>query len=453
VKKVLFITYPFPPLGAAGAIRPFRFVKYLPEYSWEPIVLTVKEGKGAPRDEGLLEEIPSHIKIARTRTFDPYLAWQHRRKEDSEKNLKKTASLPAHASQRSSFWKMPLLKMKSFASALVNTPDHQVFWFPFALLAALRIIRKEGAQAVITTSPPHSEHFVGLAIRKLVKIPWVADFRDPWYENIQFWKGKTKLQKGLEHSMEKMIVKNADKVIANTETNRISLLKRYPGQDPEKFICIPNGFEKLDGDKRICFRKFTITHTGILYPDLEPYFFLTGIREWILSHPEGFRDTVQVLLLGENNEKTARVIRKLDLDDLVEIRPRVPHREALQIARSSDLLLVCLGFEPHNPGWVPMKFYDYLGCGRPVLGFLPEGEAARIIRETGAGYAICEPDVEATTRVLDLHYEMKTKGEVKSGLKRNEQAINRFNVRGLTEQLARELSSLTETDLGERGGD
>ncbi|RLB93801.1 MAG: hypothetical protein DRH50_07355 [Deltaproteobacteria bacterium] len=254
-------------------------------------------------------------------------------------------------------------------------------------------------------------------------------------------------QKRVEKKLERLIVENADAVIANTKTNMDMLIKRYPYLSQDKFITIRNGFEDISSTGRErSFNKFTITHTGIFYPMVNPYFFFEALREWLSSKGENTRRNTRVLLVGETKEgETKDVIKSLQLEDVVKFVPRLPHRKALSIARMSDLLLVSLGFDSRNAGWVPMKVYDYLGCKRPILAFLPEGEAAALIRKAKAGSVITSPDFKTTQKVLDTTYDKKLNhGRSLRNFDPETNEIDLFNVKNLTFKLASVLQSITK---------
>jgi len=179
---------------------------------------------------------------------------------------------------------------------------------------------------------------------------------------------------------------------------------------------------------------------------VNPYFFFEALREWLSSKGENTRRNTRVLLVGETKEgETKDVIKSLQLEDVVKFVPRLPHRKALSIARMSDLLLVSLGFDSRNAGWVPMKVYDYLGCKRPILAFLPEGEAAALIRKAKAGSVITSPDFKTTQKVLDTTYDKKLNhGRSLCNFDPETNEIDLFNVKNLTFKLASVLQSITK---------
>jgi hypothetical protein len=194
---------------------------------------------------------------------------------------------------KNNYFKILLNKIKNIVYTVLTTPDHQVFWFPFAFKKAASIIIKEKIKIIITTSPPNSGHLIGLALKKIFRIPWIADFRDPWVDNFKIRK-MSSTQKWIESKMEKWIMENADQVIANTDINRQRLIERYNYIDSSRFGTIHNGFEETSLNKKRIFNKFTISHTGLLYPSINPYYFIKPMKIWLNSFGENAKSCASV---------------------------------------------------------------------------------------------------------------------------------------------------------------
>ena len=441
------ISYPFPPLGVAGSIRPYRFVKYLPNFSWEPIVLTINERNDVPKDYSLLQRLSKNVRVVRARYFDPLLVIQSCRNyiqkidNDSVERIARNDVSGELRKRRSYFFSK---NVKKFLLSLITTPDHQVFWLPFALVKSASLINKNSIKAIMSTSPPHSSHLIALILKMMCNIPWIADFRDPWVENFKLRNGLLTWQKRVERLLEKLVMDHADIIIANTEKNRKNLIKRYSNLNAKKFITIHNGFERYDINKKLNFNKFTITHTGIFYQIVKPYFFFEALAKWLSTKDNKFKSKVQVLLVGEEaNGATEDVIKKNGLGEVVRFIDRLPQKYAFEIACSSDMLLVSLGFNQENNGWVPMKLYDYLHCGRPILSFLPDGEAAQIVRSTKTGYVINSPDLERTIKILENEFQNKFSiGRKEYRLEPDYNEINLYEVEYLTGRLAKILKRI-----------
>jgi glycosyltransferase involved in cell wall biosynthesis len=406
-RTVLFVSYAFPPLGAAGSLRPLRFAKYLPQSGWEPLILTIKERPdNVYQDYSLLDELPDGIRIIRTSIFDPFLLW-----ERGGVAARRTASniqsqiRPKAESYRPTFFYKYAKILDNLVRQILSTPDHQVSWVPFAVLRSIRLFRNQKIDLVLTTSPPHSAHFVGLILKGIYKVPWIADFRDPWMERLDLKEVVFPFTHRIERVCERCVISAADKVIVNTDTNRDSILLRYASQNPDKFVTVHNGYDAAANiGTGTTYTKFTITHTGTFYPKPEQFFFFCAFERWLKTLEPAARANIQILFVGDDNEVIRKLIDTLGLSDVFLFLPRVDHPKALEITCASDLLLVCLGIDEKNAGWVPIKIYDYLLCNRPILGLLPEGEAARIIRDTRAGYVVTNENYAEVGRILDVEY-------------------------------------------------
>jgi glycosyltransferase involved in cell wall biosynthesis len=285
-----------------------------------------------------------------------------------------------------------------------------------------------------------------MILKNMFSIPWIADFRDPWSDNFHLREQMLPWQKTVEGLLETKIIRTADRIIANTNLNRMRLIKRYPHIDEKKVVAIHNGFEpSLPNNNPLVFNKFTIVHTGIFYPQVKPYFFFHALHKWLKMSDYRARRRTRVLLIGEESAETKDIIAHLGLGDVVKFVRRVTHRKAMTIARASDILLVSLGFDTQNAGWVPMKIYDYLVCGRPILAFLPPGEASQIIQDTKTGYVVHSEDVNGTVEILQRAYEHKFTTSIHNfGFQPNSEKINLYNASYLTGKLASLMNELTK---------
>lgn len=444
MKKVLLITYPFPPLGVAGSLRPFRFAKNLIYYGWLPIVITIKEREDLYKDRSLLSELPLEVIIHRTSTFDPYLLYYTNRAYRN-KNINSEKTIIKIDINKNNYFKIILSKFKNIINTVLTTPDHQVFWFPFAFKKAASIIMREKIKIIMTTSPPNSGHLIGLALKKILSISWIADFRDPWVDNFKIRK-MSSTQKWIESKMEKWIIKNADRVIANTDTNRQRLIERYNNVDSSRFETIHNGFEEMNLNKKRIFNKFTISHTGLLYPSINPYYFIEPMKIWLNTFGESAKEFVQVFFVGIDDDVTKNLITMNGLSEIVKFVDRVSHKEALEIAANSDVLLISLGFEESNKGWIPMKLYDYLSCKKPIIAFLPDGEAANIIRKTKSGFVITKGNLDVSVKAFkDLYENRNTKGWSED-INFSEKNIRQFEIKNLTLKLSKIMDNLVDVN-------
>jgi hypothetical protein len=376
MKRLLMISYPFPPNSSAGAVRSERIARYLPDRGWQVDVVTIKPRQDLFEDNARLTNFSPNVKIHSTRNVDPWLWLKSRRPVN-----------PFFSAVRSM-----LMKIFSF-------PDHMLGWVPIAAGTGMEVCRQKNVDVIYTTSPPHSTHLAGYLIARMTRKPWVADFRDPWTLNAYRPKGSMDgLQNKIERRLESAVLKKASLILANTLSNRTNLLKNFPFLGQQKVIHLPNGWEKFPGtgSRRKNGRLFSIVHAGTFYPRFKPYALFYALSAWrngtLGADAPPFEKNFQIILLGAGDSETNQVVQDLKLNDIVQLRPWVSQVEARRVMCEADLLWASLGFERESSTYIPSKLYEYIAAGRPILGFFPDGEASNLIKSTGTGVVFHRPD-------------------------------------------------------------
>lgn len=435
MKKVLVITYAFPPMSVVGVYRTLKFCKFLPEFGWEPVVLTIKRGKDWAYDESLLSDLPPSMKVYRTRTFEPLITY-----ENFQQGRRKRSGIVGGYSgeEQDQVDSKSLFQMlRSYLAGWLSTPDKQALWLPFALAEGRKILREEEIDLIYTSSPPHSTHLIGYFLKRFSGLPWVADFRDPWTLNEYFQeKPSTPKMKQLEAYLERLVINGCDHLVANTRSVAEAFRWKFNHLPLSRISTIPNGYDPEDfqGLEPHNFEKFTITHLGSLYGRRQPIEFLKGLRLFLQRHPEA-KQRLGVLFVGNIEEKILERMREFDLSEVVECRPHQPRRQALSLALSSHLLLLILGHDPKAAGIIPAKLFEYLFTGKPILALVSEGETAEVIRSHNAGRVITSPDAEKIALSIQHYFDDYLRGNqiqrrVKSA------GIGKYNRQQLTSELA-----------------
>jgi glycosyltransferase involved in cell wall biosynthesis len=371
MKRLLMLSYPFPPNASAGAVRSERFARYLPQHGWDVEVVTIQARRDMFADTARLNALGGRVKVHFTKVVDPWLWLRDIR--------------PVNIILRA--LRSALMKVLSF-------PDHMLFWVPFAVAKGFDICSQKPVTAIYTTSPPHSAHLAGLLLSRLTGKPWVADFRDPWTLNAYHDKGALgRFLLKIERYLEKGVLKSAALILANTKANRTKLIRAFSFLSQEQVVYLPNGWEEFPRtwlpNKKTNF-PLTIVHAGTFYPRFKPYGLLYALAHWRDKVPDGempkwLDNSIRVLLLGARDEETRNVVQRLGIQDLVEFRPWVALEEARKIMVQADLLWASLGTHKESSTYVPSKLFEYIAARRPIIGFFPEGEAASLIIETRAG--------------------------------------------------------------------
>lgn len=363
-RKVLIIAYYFPPVGGGGVQRTAKFVKYLTHFGWEPIVLTVKTEvfKRTRRtiDNSLLDDIPSEIAIARTRSHD--LANVSRSFRSHGRKKKKGSS--------------PKEFLNKIGQLMVN-PDAQMLWIPIAVATGLKLIRKHKIDLIYSTGNPWSDHIAGLCLKHLTGIPLIVDYRDPW--NLSpFYSYSSKFRRKIQWFLESRVIGNASGAIFTTDIMRRDYTRAF-GRGG--FLTIRNGFDESDfsGVKRKKFDKFTIVYSGNMQPYRGPFYFLKALSNWLEKNPKA-RGKIQVIVLGRENAEARDLLSSLNLGGIVKLVGYVSHQESISHVLGADAVLSVVEFGGESI--IPGKIYEYLASGKPILALVPlSGSAAGVLKK------------------------------------------------------------------------
>ncbi len=407
MKRVLMISYYFPPSGGPGVQRVLKFVKYLPAFGWQPTVLTVAPEHAAypDLDPTLAEEIPATVRLVRTRSWDPYAVYarfQGKAKDETVGVGFVKEGDAVSGRQRLARW----------VRANVFLPDARVGWVPFARRAA-RSLFKEGAYDVIFTSgTPHSTHLVGRSLRQRFHTPWVVDMRDPWTD-ISYYQDlpHTALARRVDAALERSVLSTADAVISVSDgVGRLlqakAALRRYE--------TVPNGYDPADvpaGEVTRRGDRFIIAHVGTLSGQQQAPGLVQALARCAEADP-AWRARLEIRFVGHVDGAILAAYRDAGLGDALTVVPYVPHAEAIGHMRQADLLMVAVQRVVHNEGVTPAKMFEYLSIGTPVLGLAPpDGDLARILRETSGGCTFAHEDADGITAFIAEHAARAARGD------------------------------------------
>jgi glycosyltransferase involved in cell wall biosynthesis len=426
VRRLLLITRAFPPQKVVGAIRPLKFVRYLPEFGWQPVVLTVKDGHTWQdgTDPTFLEEIPPVAEIVRTPTIEP--------------PYRTLAPIAGEPSERSAPWYKRILRA---FRALFLVPDDKIGWLPFAVQAGVRILRDKPVDLILATSPPPTALIIGALLSTWHKVPLVTDFRDPWTEfTFHNWLNNP-LRRQIEETLEFLVVQRSARIINVTPPRTRALAARHPDVPGERFVTVTNGFDFHDYGPPAAppeNDRLTMVYTGSFYYDREPVVFLDSLTELIEHYPSVGSD-LRVVFAGSGQESLDQLIGDRNLEEVVRTAGYLPYSESVALQKQADVLLLFLGTSPISTSWYPAKIFEYLATGRPVLAMVPEGAAADLLREAGTGIVVNPTERHAIQRALvTLHRRW-----IEDSLPRLKDMAfpMQFERRRLTKKLADELDA------------
>ncbi len=376
MNKVLIITYYWPPSGGAGVQRWLKFSKYLPQYGWEPVILTVDPGFAAypVTDKSLSGEVPADLRVFTTPAIDYFSIY----KKDKTK-------IPSagFANNTDNTFKGKVLR---FIRGNFFIPDPRRGWNRYAFRKACEIIESEGIRHVITTSPPHSTQLIGLKLKKKYPfIKWIADLRDPWtdiYYYSQFY--PTFFSRSLDEWYEKRVLRESDEVLTVGKSLK-DLFSAKVKEAGGKTEIITNGYDPEDFTNIDTSEPgmFTISYTGTLSDTYPLTSFLEGLR---LFSKKG--NDFQLKFLGTVSPGQKTQILSLPACSDTLFYNYADHDEALKFMSTSTILLLIIPEHKSSKSIITGKIFEYIASGKPIICIGPtDGDAAEIIRESGCGAA------------------------------------------------------------------
>ena len=434
MKRLLFVTYYFPPSGGPGVQRSLKFVKYLPEFGWRPTVLTVRpESASWPDpDPDSVAEIPEGILVERTGAWDPYALYARLKGREKQEVISVgfTGEDGAVSPRRFARW----------IRANLFLPDARVGWVPFATARARALMRQK-YDAVLTTGPPHSTHFAGLALHRTHGTPWLVDFRDPWTE-IDYHADlpMSGPARALDALLERRVLRKADGFsVVSASMQRRFAQRGYASEVIENGFD-PADFEEFASSSTVSSDAFVVAHVGNMNRARNPEALWKALSD--TQNTSDWPD-LQCRFTGHVDSSVLASVSAFCPGVRLDTLPYVPHRTAIDRMREAALLLLCINRVEGAEGIATGKLYEYLASGRPVLALGPvNGDAARILQETGAGRMFDFDDTEGVRVFLRSHYEAWRAGSPMQGAPPDR--IARYSRREQARQLAALLSGLSD---------
>ena len=412
MKKALLIAYHFPPLGGGGVFRTLKFTKYLPEFGYQPYVLTVKNPMYREKDQTLVKEIPAEAQVHRTFSFE------HR-----------ILRVP----------RLLNINLKWF-----YVPDQNIGWLPSGVSVGARLVKKENIDVIFATSPIWTSLLIGLLVKKKTKKPLVVDFRDPWTDN-PFLNYPTKLHQSLEGKLEKTVLSQADYITVATDLIKNGLIRKYPFVK-SKIETITNGFDPDDFKNLKIQRKtgkFTITYVGSIYGLLTAKPFLIALKE-LVAEKKGFKEKVEAVFVGNCGKETSRLVREFGLEETVRFVGYVPHRKGLEFMVNAQALLLLITLEGvKGERILTGKLFEYLASRKPIIALVPEnGLAAKVIKSLNAGTVVSPRDVQRVKKAIVNYFDQWVDGKLSEATDVTSD-ITSYSREVLTGKLAQIFDTLT----------
>ena len=429
MKKVLIITYYWPPSGGAGVQRWLKFVKYLREFDWEPIVYTPENPEAPVIDNSLEKDIPDNLTVIKRKIWEPYTAYKKFIGQKKEQKINAgflSENKKPGLSENISVW----IRGNFFI------PDARKFWIKPSIKFLTNYLKNNPVDAMISTGPPHSMHMIALGLKQRLGIPWLADFRDPW-TNIDFYEDLklTGCADKKHHKLEKEVLKNADSVVLISKGMADDFNKIYQ----RNYEVITNGYDSDDitnGSKIEPDKKFSISYIGTMVKTRNPISFWEAIKQLTDTNKE-FANDLEIKLIGKLDYSVRQSIEEFQLQKYITKINYLPHNEVIKLQKQTQVLLLLINNTPNAKMILTGKFFEYMAAHRPILCIgPPDGDAAKIIRDTNSGVVCGFSDSEKMKANILKFYNSFKKGQLKS----KSINIEKFSRKNQTSDLAKILN-------------
>lgn len=426
MKKVLIITYYWPPSGGGGVQRWLKFVKYLGEFGWEPIVYTPENPDFELQDKTLLEDVPKGLKVLKKPIWEPFSAY---RMLFGKKAVQKQGVVSS--SSGSIFNKLAIWIRGNYF-----IPDARVFWVRYSVNYLSKYLKKNKIDAVVTTGPPHSLHLIGLELKERLGINWVADFRDPWSEwdvldQLKLSKRSRSSHLKLEHS----VLTGADLILATSPSTKSSLLNL----GAKNIEVITNGYDVEANElQEVSPNKFKVSHLGLLNKGRNPEVLWKVLDELALD-PE-FSNNLEIYLSGTLDDEVIASIKSCkNLSDCYKHVGYLSHSQVIDTYRESALLLLLVNNTANATQILPGKIFEYIVQNKPILALgKTSSDASELLKEVGFNHCLEYDDEEGIKVFVLSAYK-----DFKNGTLRTPSGnIDKYHRRALTKSLATCLDQL-----------
>jgi glycosyltransferase involved in cell wall biosynthesis len=421
-KKLLIITYYWPPSGGPGVQRWLKFVKYLPDFNVQPIVYVPENPTYPIIDNGLQSEVSDNAIILKNKIVEPYGLASFFGKNKT----KKISSGIIPNQKKQSFLEKTLLWVRGN----LFIPDASFLWVKPSVTYLKKYIQENDIDTIITSGPPHSLHLIGLQLKKELTIKWLADFRDPW-TTIGYHKA-LKLSSYAEKKhkdLEKEVLNSADTIIVTSKTTKTE----FQVITSRPIEVITNGYDIEHVEKQPLDNKFSLAHIGSFLSERNPRILWQALQE-LVTENETFKNDFQLKLIGATSQEVLDTISEFELTNYVLNLGYVSHQEAVEHQRKSQVLLLIEINSDETKSIIPGKLFEYMISERPIIAIGPEGsDFAEIITSTNTGVFFTYDKKEELKAVLLNYYELYQK----NNLKVNAVGLQQYSRKNLTEQLSK----------------
>ena len=426
MKKVLIITYYWPPAGGPGVQRWLKFVKYLPDFGIQPIVYVPENPTYPIMDEGLISEVSNKAIILKKKIFEPYGFASI----FSKNKTKKISSGIIPNQRKQSF----TAKLFLWIRGNVFIPDARVYWVKPSVKYLEKYIQENQIDTIVTSGPPHSLHLIGMGLKEKTNVKWFADFRDPWttigYHNkLKLGNSASRKHKNLESK----VLNSADVILVTSATTK----KEFEALTTKPIEVITNGFDVEKIEKQTLDEKFSLAHIGSFLSERNPRILWKCLKELIKENAD-FKKDFELKLIGAVSQEVLDAITEFKLDKYLNNLGYVSHKMAVEQQRKSQVLLLVEIDSEETKSIIPGKLFEYMVSERPIIGIGPEGsDFSEIIQNTNTGVFVKYDEIKKLKSSILSYYEEYKTGKLKS----NAIGLQYYSRKNLTQKLSKLLKS------------
>ncbi len=419
-KKLLIITYYWPPAGGPGVQRWLKFVKYLPDFDVQPIVFVPENPTYPIVDSNLVAEVSDKAIILKTPIFEPYQLASFL----SKNKTKKISSGIIPNQKKQSF----LEKVMLWVRGNLFIPDARVFWVKPSVAYLEKYIRENEIDTIITSGPPHSLHLIGLELKQKMNLKWLADFRDPWttigyHKSLRLSHYAAKKHKQLESQ----VLNSADTIIVTSKTTKAE----FQALTTKPIEVITNGFDVEKVDKQSLDTKFSLAHIGSFLSERNPKIVWESLVELCTEIPD-FKSHLEIKLIGAISQEVLDTIEQFGLNSFLNNLGYVSHAEAVAHQRKSQVLLLIEINSDETKSILPGKLFEYMVSERPILAIGPkDSDFAEIITNTNSGVFFEYSEKAKLKQTIQEYYNQFLVGKLQS----HAVGLQQYSRKNLTQQL------------------
>ncbi len=431
MKRVLIISYYWPPSGGSGVQRWVKFAKYLPSEGWQPVIYTPENPELTTTDHSLEDEIPLEAEVIKRHITEPYGLY---RKLFGEGKSASEGEVNPINSRKKTFKQ----KISMFIRGNIFIPDPRCLWISPSIKYLRKYLKEHPVDIIVSTGPPHSMHLIAEGLARAAGIPWIADFRDPWTRMFYFkhlglgtWAEKR------HKKLEKSVLDNADVVVAVSPL----VQEEFQAMTATPVELITNGYDDEDFEQVVePDGYFNITHTGLFASDGNPEILWKVLSDKSASESR-FAGMLRIRLAGKNDKEITDAIVKAGLAANLRDIGYIDHHRAVREQKNASLLILPLRKEPEYRATLPGKLFEYLASGRPVLGIgQTDGAMARVLNSTKAGVVFNWDDEASIRKYIDIGWERFNNDPLKA----DTENIEQFSRLALTARMAALMDSIID---------